>query len=204
VPFCWKGANNVAPCGAHGHVACHLFRHNTLTRKTRRIRDYGNHFHFCAYTYVAIALVQEFRQLRKDARKRPVPPLDEVRERELLEGVLSWLAIHLADPRLHITQAFLFGSVVRDHYATRDVDLAVEFTQGLERRASDRLRNKIAVQFKKEFQRQLHLKFCTVDELSDFLRRTGNDHKKVILQPTRTLLTYFFPLATDISKSHER
>ncbi|MGB8898892.1 MAG: hypothetical protein WCC90_06445, partial [Methylocella sp.] len=48
-------------------------------------------------------------------------------ETDLYLRMVSWLKSLVVQPQLFINQAFLFGSVVHDHYPTSDVDLIIEF-----------------------------------------------------------------------------
>jgi hypothetical protein len=152
--------------------------------------------------YVGATTISEARKLYLTTHRQPVPNLDQVRERELLQTVSSWLVNRLADRGLRIDQAFLFGSVIHDHYPTADVDLALVLKSNANRRAPDRLRNTVAVEFKQKFNRRLHLKFCVLDEIEDFLIRAG-DHQEIVLSQPSTWLSYFFPRASDTPTHHE-
>lgn len=150
--------------------------------------------------YVTVAVMREAIKIWSEAHRHPVPGLEQAQERNLLQAAPSWLRIHLSDRKLHIQRAFLFGSVVRDHYPTADVDLVVVLVPSANRRrAADRLRSELAVEFKLNFQRRLHLKFCIADDLTDFLRRAGGDHQEIYLRRAPTLFARFFPQASDTS-----
>lgn len=136
--------------------------------------------------YVLATVVREsmrmFLQARREARRQPIDP-EQMKERTLLVDIQNWLAGELSARKLHISNAFLFGSVVHDHYSTSDVDLVIVLESGTNKsRAGARLRNDLAVRFKGTFNYPLHLEFKTVDELDGFLERAGKS-EPIILKP---------------------
>ena len=132
--------------------------------------------------YIFVTAVRLFLQDRKEARRQPVDP-EKIKERTLLADVQNWLAIELSARRLQVSSAFLFGSVVHDHYPTNDVDLVIVLKSGVNKsRAGTRLRNDLAVRFKQTFNYPLHLEWKTPDELGGFLNRAGKS-EPIILKP---------------------
>src|SRR5579883_2256985 len=122
-----------------------------------------------------------------DARRpRPYPtsqnmPVDgRLTEPELRNQATKWLAAVLADQKLHIRSAHIFGSIMHDHYDTSDVDVIVEFKNVNERRISSavrRIKGNIARDFFNTFNHKLHVTFfCEGEEQSrnQFFLRAGD------------------------------
>ena len=150
--------------------------------------------------YASWAVGRESLTIVQERRRRPIPTMEQVRERELLETITSWLEQGLSDRKLHIQRAFLFGSVIHDHYSTNDVDLAVVLhSKANKQRAGDRLRNTLAVEFKRRFGHRLHLKFCNANEIAEFLRHAGA-HQEISVQSKGFLA---FLRASDTATHHE-
>lgn len=127
---------------------------------------------------VARELAVAFWKARREAQRQPIASEDQIRERNFLRDVRAWLGTELSGGRLHIARAFLFGSVVHDHYATGDIDLIVVLQSNANKsRAGERLRNDVAVRFKQKFNHRLHLEFKTEDELRGFLARAGKSEE---------------------------
>lgn len=158
---------------------------------------------FAFALYLALTVVRVLRAALHETQRQPVPTSGQVHERELFDAVHRWLERELSDTKLHIQQAFLFGSILHDHYATSGVDLIVVLhPKSNNRRAGDRLRNRIAPHFKKHFGHRLHLEFKSETELSGFLSRAG-EHEQLIIKSTGTLFTYLSRLAHGTSTVHE-
>jgi predicted nucleotidyltransferase len=101
-------------------------------------------------------------------------------EKERREIVTRWLIATLSDSTLRIDLAFLFGSVVHDHYPTSDVDLLVEFEPTTDRKIGSivrRVKESVAHDFQRTFGHKLHVTFFASDEADSreaFLNRAGN------------------------------
>lgn len=142
--------------------------------------------------YVVATTVVEARNAIREGRHQPIIPSERVEQQELLERVTVWLRDNLAAYKLHIHQAFLFGSVVCDHYQTRDVDVCLVLDPNRnQRRAGDVLRNQLAVQFKKEFGHRLHLKFCAPHEASGFLEQAEKSVPLAVKRQERFSIPFF-------------
>lgn len=94
-------------------------------------------------------------------------PLSNLAEAELRRQAVSWLAGRLEDRKLRVGSAYLFGSVLHDHYPTSDVDLAIQFEPLNERnlgRAAKRFKRQLSQDFGGTFGHPLHVTFFTADE----------------------------------------
>jgi hypothetical protein len=115
---------------------------------------------------------------RKAARNRMIP-VEHLEDRDLHDQAKAWLKYRLSDKALGIKEAFLFGSVIHDHYPTSDVDLGVVLQRVPDKRLARigrDLKGKLATDFKHTFGHSLHISFFVVDEgtrLADFLAKAG-------------------------------
>jgi hypothetical protein len=81
-------------------------------------------------------------------------------EREKRDQVTRWLQSVFSDKGLRIRRAFLFGSILHDHYTTSDVDLVVLFDNLSDRRITKlvrRIKGKIRLDFQNTFSHLLHV-----------------------------------------------
>jgi hypothetical protein len=135
---------------------------------------------------------REIAKAALERRYQPTISSEQAEQQELLEDVMRWLSDNLGANKLHVHQAFLFGSVVHDHYQTRDVDVCLVLDRNSnQRRAGDLLRNQVAVRFKKHFGYQLHLKFCAPDEVSEFLEGAVKSESLIIKRQARFSIPLF-------------
>ena len=101
-------------------------------------------------------------------------------EKEKYEAVAKWLKSVISKREYCVHQAFLFGSIVHEHYPTSDVDLIVQFTTLRDSKLSSivqKLKGGIARDFKATFQHELHVTFFCSNETNQqdrFLRKAGN------------------------------
>ena len=90
-----------------------------------------------------------------------------VSEKDKLDKVSKWLKSTLYAPDYCISQAFLFGSIVHEHYPTSDVDLIVEFkalTYSKLKSISRKLKTEVAKKFETTFGHKLHITFFCSNE----------------------------------------
>ncbi len=59
--------------------------------------------------------------------------MEKMEDRDLYERSKDWLEKHLSDKNMGVHTAYLFGSVIYNHFPTRDVDVLVVL-----KKASDR------------------------------------------------------------------
>ena len=101
-------------------------------------------------------------------------------KRNLRAKIVKWLASFAEERTLYINKAFLFGSIVHDHYPTSDVDLIIEFKLSL---MTDwrlgtilEIKGKIANDFERTFGHKLHITFFCSNEGAQrdrFLKKAG-------------------------------
>jgi predicted nucleotidyltransferase len=93
--------------------------------------------------------------------------LERLSENERTYAIEKWLANSFSDKRLSIKRAYLFGSIVHDHYQTSDVDLVAEFLALKDSRIRRNVRDVkdvIAKDFFNTFGHPLHVTFFCSDE----------------------------------------
>jgi predicted nucleotidyltransferase len=100
-------------------------------------------------------------------------------EKDVRDRIVKWLASASAQQKPYVNQAFLFGSVVHDHYPLSDVDLIIEFKPVSDRRLEKlarKIKGKISEEFERTFQHKLHVTFFCSDETAQrdrFLNKAG-------------------------------
>src|SRR6266481_1881310 len=75
---------------------------------------------------VIVMLIWIAIDTRKLARSRMVP-IEQLEDHELYAQATVWLSKRLAERKLHVEGACLFGSIMHDRYPTSDVDVAIWF-----------------------------------------------------------------------------
>jgi len=130
---------------------------------------------------VVIALIIMVIEKLGEARQVVRTEINDRRRMESLHEsevnqIIFWLSGKLADERLGIQQAYLFGSVTHSHYSTGDVDVAVLFRKmkdaGFVKKV--RILPSIAQEFNKTFNKPLHFQRFVAEEtisFSDFIAR---------------------------------
>lgn len=132
---------------------------------------------------IAVMLGWAIADARKTVRDRMIP-VQHLEDRDLHDQAKSWLKHRLSEKTLKVKQAFLFGSVIHDHYPTSDVDLGVIVEPTTDRqlaRIGRELKKKLAQDFKYTFGHSLHISFFVADEqsrLMDFLAKAG-EHEPI-------------------------
>lgn len=108
---------------------------------------------------------------RMIASVRSVPVLVGSQEQTLRDAVRPWLKSRLAASKLQVEHAGLFGSILRDHYTTSDVDLAVLVKPVTEKRfgrIAACLRGVVARDFKESFGHRLQVQFFSANDIDAF------------------------------------
>jgi predicted nucleotidyltransferase len=109
-------------------------------------------------------------------RLSPRSPMERLEDRDLYERGKNWLEKRLSDRKMRAGRAFLFGSVVYDHFPTRDVDVLVVIRGGSDRasaRAAQRIKD-LRKEFSDAFSHELHVQLFLAREeegLRKFLSR---------------------------------
>jgi predicted nucleotidyltransferase len=100
-------------------------------------------------------------------------------EQDSRDRIVKWLRHICTQPAHCVSQAFLFGSVVHDHFPTSDVDLIIQFKPINNRRLKNLVRTikgRISEDFERTFRHKLHVTFFCSDEaaqLDQFLVKAG-------------------------------
>ena len=100
-------------------------------------------------------------------------------QHELHERARTWLGSQMAEGKLRVDTAFLFGSILHEHYATSDVDVIVRFREMSERKiasAARKIKGSIAQDFERTFGHRLHAQFFCAHEderFKAFIGRAG-------------------------------
>jgi predicted nucleotidyltransferase len=131
-----------------------------------------------AFVPVTVMAILVWAAVDADRENRgKLVPLETLTEQALREAVTKWLSDRFAD--FGIEKAFLFGSVMHDHYATSDVDVVVVYREMTERQLAKTGRNlktKVASEFERTFRHPLHFTLIAAQEavlLQKFLRDAG-------------------------------
>jgi predicted nucleotidyltransferase len=100
-------------------------------------------------------------------------------DEELRQRASRWISTWLSDTGLCVRRAFLFGSVVHDHYPTSDVDVIVlsgPMSEMKAMRVGRKIRTEMRRQFKLRFGHPLHVQLFHATEtvrFEEFLSRLG-------------------------------
>ena len=101
-------------------------------------------------------------------------PLELLEDADLAKQATRWLSVTLSDRKLHLEKrAYLFGSIIHDHYETSDVDVIVEFQPIKDSQIAKsvrRIRNEIASAFQQKFGHKLHVTFFCANEQAQRVR----------------------------------
>ena len=126
-----------------------------------------------------------------------VVPREKLDDRDLHDRAKSWLESRLSANQL-VDEAFLFGSIVHDHYATSDVDVIVVFKSAREKQignAGRELKERVAREFKQNFDHPLHFQLFSADESSrkrKFLTDTGKYEALTLRSPSPSFWARLF------------
>lgn len=116
----------------------------------------------CQLLWAPIQLWREDRQKR--LRELALPSASQIEQRDVLDAAREWLESRLGARNLYVGEAYLYGSVVHDHYPTSDVDVLIAFKAASMKRLRSAgliLREELRREFRQDFQRALHIKvFC--------------------------------------------
>lgn len=110
------------------------------------------------------------------SRGGPSSPMEKLEDRALYERSKAWLEKHLADKKLEVESAILFGSVVHNHFPTTDVDVLVVLKNASDKasaRAGQRVKD-LRKEFLKTFNHRLDVQlFLSKEEegLKEFLSK---------------------------------
>jgi predicted nucleotidyltransferase len=116
-------------------------------------------------------------------RRASIVPLTSPQEQILHQATVNWLRRRLEYPNLKVQHCGLFGSILREHHSTSDVDLAVLIEQVSERRfryIAREIRKHIAVEFKRQFGHRLQVQFFAAEETSRFHEFGQRDKYEVL------------------------
>jgi predicted nucleotidyltransferase len=147
---------------------------------TRFLHFIAAHWWWIPWAFVPVTVMAVLLWAAVDADKenrRKLVPIETTTERALRAAVTKWLSHRFAD--FGIEKAFLFGSVMHDHYATSDVDVVVVYREMTERQLAKTgrdLKTKVASEFERTFGHALHLTLIAAQEavlLEKFLRDAG-------------------------------
>ena len=133
---------------------------------------------------VAVAVTIDIRRGRNVAAK----PEKRWDQRELHDRAAAWLRSHMSSPNLKVRAAFLFGSIMHEHYETSDVDVIVRFGEMSERqlkKAATKIKADIARDFERTFGHRLHATFFCSHEnsrMDEFMARAGKTEKFYALE----------------------
>lgn len=78
------------------------------------------------------------------SKGKPLSPMEKLEGRALYEQSKAWLEKRLSEKRMKAESAFLFGSVIHDHFPTTDVDVLVvlqKASDGASARAGQRIKD---------------------------------------------------------------
>lgn len=124
-------------------------------------------------------------------------PRAKLDDKDLHDRAKSWLESRLSIGKL-VDEAFLFGSVVHNHYSTGDVDVIVVFKPAREKQignAGRELHERVAPEFKQVFDRPLHFQLFCARELNrkiKFLNDTGKYEALTLKPPSLKGFARFF------------
>jgi hypothetical protein len=125
-------------------------------------------------------------------------PRERLDDMEFRVRVKLWLEKHLSLNGL-VNEAFLFGSILHDHYLTGDVDVVVVFQPARETQIGNAGRNlneKTASDFQQIFKHPLHFQLFCADESTEkmqFLKEAGRYETLAIKQaPSGAFRRLFF------------
>lgn len=120
------------------------------------------------------------RQLPRLVIAREKQSYQALTESALRERVSTWLPESISAHKLVVSNLWLFGSVLRDHYPTSDVDLVVELPPLPAHRIAAcvrKIRGLVTQDFERTFGHKLHVTFfCAneVEERDNFLAKAGD------------------------------
>lgn len=116
----------------------------------------------------------------------PLPSIEQIKDQDLYMQAKAWLETRLSQKHLYVAEAFLYGSIVHDHYPTSDVDVLIVYKSASDKRlkrAGQELQEMVKREFRHRFGHALHSKFlCAAEsELQRDYLATAGDHIKLDL-----------------------